>query len=229
MNLNNPESFAKNFLNRFLHNGFGTLPKREIEILVMHLLLKDGVLRPEGRVDHHEISVKLRLPESRVRSLIYEVELKHGNAINIIDEIIHIIESDRYSISGTKVKISVHSPLVKQHIEYKIRKLNGVSDGSFGKHIISLELSTFQRLLEDLYGNQPLPDTIAAYISDQEEPDQTPAPQQHLISVAFGEFIRAFSAESGTMSARLLFDAINPVNFLREMFCKPINNSGSHT
>jgi hypothetical protein len=215
MQLNDPTKFAVQFLERFMANGFATLPKREVEILVMHLLLQDGIFGndPED-IDHHMLSLQLKLPESRIRSLMYEVELKYGQQPDPIEGIIGLIEKGRYEIAGTKVKFSVHSPLLKQYLEYEIRQLDGVSDGSFGKHIVTLELNTFQLLLEHLYGDRSLPESLISEMP----PEYRQLDNEGMVKAAFGEFIKAFACRSGTRSADLVFDAIDPLGFLKRVF-----------
>ncbi|MDO3377831.1 hypothetical protein [Geoalkalibacter halelectricus] len=214
MQLKQPEPFARQFIQHFLQNGFGSLPKREIEVLVMHLLLEDGCLGESAQIDHHQLSMLLKLPETRVRSLVYEVELKYGQQPDAVDGIIGLIDKGRYEIVGTKVRFAVHSPLLKQFLEYEIRQLDGVSDGSFGKHIVTLELSTFQKLLEHLYGDRPLPETIkTAMPAESRQLDK-----EGMIKAAFGEFMKSFATRSGTRCADLMFDAIDPIGFLRQVF-----------
>jgi len=72
MTLNNSEQFVNKFLTKFLENGFGSLPKREIEIFIMNLLLEDGqFVNDDGDIGFHEISLILKLSETKVRNLIY--------------------------------------------------------------------------------------------------------------------------------------------------------------
>lgn len=44
--------------------------------------------------------------------------------------------------------------MTKQYFEYEIRKLNGVSDGSFAKHIVTISRDTFEKLLINLYEDE---------------------------------------------------------------------------
>jgi hypothetical protein len=215
MQLKNPKKFAEQFLEYFMANGFATLPKREVEILVMHLLLQDGIFgdNPEY-IDHHMLSLQLKLPESRIRSLMYEVELKYGHQLEPIEGIIGLIEKGRYEIAGTKVKFSVHSPLLKQYLEYEIRQLDGVSDGSFSKHILTLDLNTFQHLLVHLYGDRSLPETLISEMP----PECRQLDKEGIVKVAFEDFIKAFAGRSGTRSADLVFDTIDPLGFLKRVF-----------
>jgi len=42
VNLNNAQQFSQAFLSKFLENGFCALPKRELDIYLLHLMLEDG-------------------------------------------------------------------------------------------------------------------------------------------------------------------------------------------
>ncbi|MBO1926350.1 hypothetical protein J3998_02065 [Thiomicrorhabdus sp. 6S2-11] len=76
--INNAHSFCELFLDKFLVNGFGAMPKRECEIYLLHLLLKDGQFKNEkGQTDFHEMSLDLKMTETKVRNLVYEIELKY--------------------------------------------------------------------------------------------------------------------------------------------------------
>ena len=63
MKINSAYSFCELFLDKFLENGFGAMPKRECEIYLLHLLLKDGQFKNEkGQIDFREMSVALKMP-----------------------------------------------------------------------------------------------------------------------------------------------------------------------
>ena len=66
--------FVDEFLEHYLHHGFGSLGKRDVDILVMHLLCKYAGLEMKP---NNELSQLLQLTESKVRSLRYEAKLKY--------------------------------------------------------------------------------------------------------------------------------------------------------
>jgi len=211
MILNNSEQFANKFLTKFLENGFGSLPKREIEIYIMNLLLEDGqFVNDDGDIDFHEISLILKLSETKVRNLICEVELKYKNDNNFLNQLIEIIEKERYEVDKDKIKFSIQSPLLKQYFEYEIRKLpNSISDGSFSKNIVTISQKTFEKLLNNLYKDD---EKINKFI------DKLPDDKKEIIKdkdSLFKEFVREFIKRSGSRSADLIFDILNPVDFLR--------------
>ncbi|MDQ1243692.1 MAG: hypothetical protein QG565_32, partial [Campylobacterota bacterium] len=217
INLNNKPSFTDKFLTKLLENGFDFMKEKELKVYILYLLLEDGqFVNNNGYIDYHEISLVLKISETKVRNLVYEVELKYRANHNFIEQLISIIKKGKYEVTDGKVKFAVHNPLVKQYFEYEIRQLDGVSDGSFAKHIVSISTTTFEKLLLKLYGNSTkagdiiseLPDSLKENITDKDS----------LIKEFVREFGKSFSSTSGERSANLLFDVIDPASLLKRLF-----------
>ena len=68
------KGFVKDFLGEYLSDGLGAKNKREIDILVMNLLMKYGDLAAKS---NQELSILLQATESKVKSLRYEARLKY--------------------------------------------------------------------------------------------------------------------------------------------------------
>ena len=91
--INNSNAFSDCFMARFLENGFGALSKRELEVYLLHLLLEDGQFKNEiGEIDYHEMSLALRISETKVRNLVYEIELKYAPLETFYQSLIELIE-----------------------------------------------------------------------------------------------------------------------------------------
>lgn len=65
--LSDPASFSKNLLQEFLVNGWGSLSKRDLDLLMFILLERDGAL--DRTASNYEVARELRLTESRVALL----------------------------------------------------------------------------------------------------------------------------------------------------------------
>jgi hypothetical protein len=76
MQLKRPKTFADDFINVYLQNGFGMMNKSELEILIFHLLRNDDFCNQKSIFG---ISRVLHIPESKVRKLIYEADLRYGD------------------------------------------------------------------------------------------------------------------------------------------------------
>jgi len=74
--IKNSFSFENNFLKEYMSRGFATLSKREIDVLMMHILMKYSDISDES---NFELSLKLKLSESKIKNLKYEARLKYDN------------------------------------------------------------------------------------------------------------------------------------------------------
>lgn len=72
------EEFGKAFVEKYFQNGFASMPKREVDILVFHLLRTSKEFQSKSIYDLSNI---FKISESKVKSLILEGSLRH-TAIN---------------------------------------------------------------------------------------------------------------------------------------------------
>lgn len=217
LKLNDKVEFVDKLLTKISENGFDFIDKKEMKVYILYLLLEDGqFINENGEIDHHEISIALKISETKVRNLIYEVELKYRANQNFTEKLINLIEQGKYEVIDEKVKFAVHDPLLKQFFEYEIRNLNCVSDGSFSKHIVTISKNTFEKLLLKLIKDDKkvaniindLPMNLKDQITDKES----------LIKEFVREFGKSFASTSGERVANFLFDVIDPVSLLKRLF-----------
>jgi len=219
--LNNKPVFADKFISKLLDNGFDFLKEKELKVYILYLLLEDGqFVNEHGEIDFHEISLALKISETKVRNLIYEVELKYKNNINFIEKIIELIEKKKFEIDGDKIKFAVHNPLLKQYFEYEIRKLGAISDGSFAKYIVTISKSTFEKLLLKLYGNSNKIEEIVKDLPEEKREELKNKENffKEFVKEFFIEFGKGFGNESGKRRAEIIFNVIDPVSLLKKLF-----------
>ncbi|MBD3768385.1 MAG: hypothetical protein IE928_10660, partial [Gammaproteobacteria bacterium] len=126
-----------------------------------------------------------------------------------------LIEQNRFEVDTVKklIKFSVQRPLLKQAFEYEVRKLGGVSDGSFSKQIVTIKQDTFAKLLNRLYGNK-VDDEMLARVQHEIGLDEA---TQNKRTGLFRLFAEEFIKTSGGKTAELLFDNLNPVEWLKAL------------
>ena len=75
-------SFESDFLDTCLRFGLGSMPKADVDALVMYLLDRHGYAGspPLARLGNQIVSERLRTPVSKVRKLRYDAALKFGTA-----------------------------------------------------------------------------------------------------------------------------------------------------
>lgn len=153
--------FANKLLSKYLENGFASMPKQELDIYLLHLLIEHGenIKNESGDINYHQLSLALKLSETKVKNLIYQINLKYNTQGNqegyFVVKLIELIDHSLFEVDKDKktIKFSVEDLYLKREFEYQISKIGGISDGSFNKNIIKLSKDTFDKLLKHLFDN----------------------------------------------------------------------------
>lgn len=143
-------TFAKGFLGALSGQAFGTLAKREQDILIFHLLSQAPSL---GRLNTYQWANLLRISESRVRSLRADAALRFVTRTNR-DALILIaqqfLESTETAVEYIKqhgrVKLLLDDPSLQREFAFAVRELGGVPDSSFNREVIEIPATTFVRV-----------------------------------------------------------------------------------
>lgn len=153
------ENFANEFLKHYLKGGIGSMPKSDIDALVMHLLdqyaSEQGLAL--GSFPNQIASERLRAPLARIKRLRYEGGLKFGGRPE--DEARHRfvrqlakagLEFDKKEVTVAKIVFVMEDILAKNWIQGQIKEHSGVFDGSFNTEIIKIDPEAFLSLLRTL-------------------------------------------------------------------------------
>lgn len=153
------DAFANEFLRHYLRNGIGSMPKSDIDALVMHLLDRyaDESGRPLGDSSNQIASERLRAPLARIKRLRYEGGLKFGGKPEEEARTRFIrllakagLEFDKKDGTVAKIVFVVEDLLAKNWIQGQIKEHNGIFDGSFNSEIVKVDPAVFFRLLRTL-------------------------------------------------------------------------------
>ena len=122
MELENPEKFAKNFLEEFLSDSFGSKSKKEIELLIFKLLLQDSGYYKN--FDRYKVSRFLKISDTKVVNMYKELQLRDDsfNEGWFVDSINQLISNAKLEVQSKKILLQVGDPLLKIEIE-KFSKL----------------------------------------------------------------------------------------------------------
>ena len=99
MLMNNDEKiyFVDKFLEVYLSNGLGSLPKSEIDTLVFHLLMSSTEFRGKS---NYELASQFKIPESRIRTLRLNSALKYEeiNSKAVLSRIVErLVNSEQFT------------------------------------------------------------------------------------------------------------------------------------
>lgn len=126
------QGFVDDFISYYLERGFGTLSKRDMEVLIFHLLHRHGYFG--SKINFFEASKNLRISETRVRNLFQDVQLRYDqySPSEARERFIQVIEQRRFELdSNDKYHFQLRDPLLRQYMEEWIDSVNGIYDSSF--------------------------------------------------------------------------------------------------
>jgi hypothetical protein len=148
--LNKPENFANQFLKEYLNRGYGRLSKREMDILVLHLLFEDRQY-DVNNPDFYKMSLELRITESRIKNLYKDVQLiylEDDPEKSFKKKLIQLIQTQKFQINKRKIRLFIKDPLFRQSFENWIYKANSFVDYSFNRDILEIEIDVFIEVIE---------------------------------------------------------------------------------
>jgi hypothetical protein len=142
--------FAKEFLEILSRQAFGTLAKREQDILIFHLLSQAPTL---AGLNTYQWANLLRISESRVRSLRADAALRFVTRSNrdalilIAQKFLETTETAvEYIKQHGRVKLLLDDPSLQREFAAAVRALGSVPDSSFNREVIEIPATTFVRV-----------------------------------------------------------------------------------
>ena len=137
-------------IDQYLSRGFGSMNKNDFEVWIFNQLLQG---RLKGK-SNYEISRELNLPESKVKRLRYEADLKYASDQDIENRLYEILNqalSKAYlKVIGKDVQIQfiIEDLSVRKFLDYKLKKNGFFSDSSFNSEIVSVRSEGLKFLYE---------------------------------------------------------------------------------
>lgn len=155
--------FKSKFLKHYLASGMGSFSKRDIDVLLMHLLDEEGDSedsQPLKGMTNQQVSLKLRTPISKIKSLRYEAALKYGgNSSNLANyakwEMIKILVNAKFEIERDPQRVCfvIEDALTKNWVQDVLKGHGLIFDNSFNSEIIKVSLNDFCTVLRAIYGD----------------------------------------------------------------------------
>ncbi len=153
----NQAEFCKAFLEAYLADGFTTMTKREIDLLVLRLLveLREGCSweMPPSAFDLAQL---LRAKKSRVRSMMDELSFRNmSDEENAKTRLKSLIvkqtqnQGDALTRSGN-IRLQIEDGFLREYAKNLVQIDFGIVDTSFDRSIINLSAAKFLSLIEKL-------------------------------------------------------------------------------
>lgn len=136
-------------IKRYIEKGFGSMTKNDFEVWIFGQILKmDGY---RGKTNY-ELSIALRIPESKVKRLRYESALRNAPVgIDYKQEVMALLGNAQLRADGKKIIFQVEDVLLKSYISSVLKKEGRMLDSSFNPELVVLNWDDFQYLAKEVY------------------------------------------------------------------------------
>ncbi len=140
----------ESFLDYYISRGFGSMNKNDFEVYIFYSLLQNKLQNKSN----YEISIILRIPESKVKRLRYEAILKYGNPQ---DESIYksaferLLSKSILKKDGRSVQFIVEDVQLRKYLDSILKQDGRFSNTSFNTEIVSIDIDDLEFLLKELW------------------------------------------------------------------------------
>ena len=158
-----------------MYQGFGSMPKSEIDLLVFHLLMTTNEYR--GKTNY-ELAIMLKTPESRIKTLRLNSALKYqeinSRAIlgRIVDRLAH---NEQFALfeDGT-IEISLEDPIEKRELENFLKVRGYHAEYTLNSELLRIKpIRLFELIVENVENaQQEFNALVQAHINDAEQVEE---------------------------------------------------------
>jgi len=143
------KGFVSDFLQEYLSDGIGAKTKREIDILVMNLLMNYAGLADKS---NQELSILLQAPESKIKSLRYEARLKYPpDADYVKREFLYILLRSQPDFARGKIIFAIEDEFLRHAIQGQLKSKGMFADSSFNTEIVRIDRNSLEIVIGELY------------------------------------------------------------------------------
>jgi len=154
------KNFAEDFLDSYLKFGLGSMPKGDIDALVMSLIDRygDGSSPPTAALSHQAASLRLRTSVTRIKRLRYEASLKFHDKVEdqAKGRLLAALAVATLEPEGDKISIVIEDLLAKNWLQGKLKDFKQIYDHSFNSEILKVSASGLFNVLEKLFDTYEL-------------------------------------------------------------------------
>jgi hypothetical protein len=192
-------SFADEFLVNYLKFGLGSMPKADIDALVMALLDRYGDSRsgPMAPLSNQTVSERLRTPVSKVKKLRYEAALKFGGRVEdqAQGRLLASLANATLEPEEDKVRLIIEDSLAKNWLQGQLKAHQQIFDHPFNTEIIRVSSSGLFAVLDTLFDKKQLSEFKKGY--DGAKKDKDAAKRVQLFKLLARKFAEGAAEAAG--------------------------------
>ncbi len=138
-------NILKDAISKYLERGFGSMNKNDFEVWIFHYLTTHQL---QGKTNY-EISIELRMPETKVKRLRYEAELKYAEAkpLDNYHRICKLLQNVRFKKDGNSIQFTIEDLYLRKYLDSVLKTGGRFSDSSFNSEIVSMNYDDLEFFL----------------------------------------------------------------------------------
>jgi hypothetical protein len=133
-------------LQSYLTPTFGSISKRDFDILIFMKLQELNVIDKNPEI--YEIVSELRVTRAKARNLLYEAKLRVSSSADLDAELKELLVNPIFLKDQDKIGIEIGNPYLIDHLRFKLKKLNHITDGSFSPELVKLTVNAYVAVFE---------------------------------------------------------------------------------
>ncbi|MBX9899845.1 MAG: hypothetical protein K2Y28_03590 [Burkholderiaceae bacterium] len=188
-------TFEKDFLNNYLKLGLGSMPKSDIDALVMHLLDTYGLDgSPMAIYSNQTVSERLKTPVTKIKKLRYESALKFGERIEdqARGRLLAALSKASLEPEGEKICLIIEDSLAKNWFQGQLKTYQHIYDYSFNTEIVKVSAEGLFEVLSTVFDK----DEIETFKNGYDNAKKKKTKKEML--VAFKGVVRKFAEGAAT-------------------------------
>ena len=146
-------------LRDYLTPAFGSISKRDFDILLFMKLQDIGVIDKSPEI--YELVSELKVTRTKARNLLYEAKLRASTSEDLDGELKELLVNPIFLKDHDKIGIEIGNPYLIDHLRFKLKKLNHITDGSFSPELVKLTFEAYISIFESY-----LPETSKQEVLD---------------------------------------------------------------
>jgi hypothetical protein len=128
--------------------AFGSLPKREIDLVLFDAVIKLGIIPQEPSV--YDIARSLKITKSKARGLFYDYESRVTDRDKLHKNAIKALKSPILQRQGELYVLEIDNPVVADYLHDIFKQAGHASDGSFSPSLVKISLPAFVAITEKM-------------------------------------------------------------------------------
>jgi hypothetical protein len=150
--------FAENILEELSKLPFGSLPKSELELILLHSIIESN--GGYDNINRLEFQSALKLTQTKFKNKLLEAQLRFDKTNIKIEEYLkkNIIEKDidELIIEDKYLILYISNPLLLDNLKTYLDSKQIINDTSFNKNIVKIENKALLKILIDLLEKKQL-------------------------------------------------------------------------